>query len=381
MSTARILQSQSELSLVDQILTATKISRPKNSVQQKDEKQNSKIDAAIKKAQALIKSYQFVTNQHYFESKDLNNDGVGVLHCQDEFYIILENQQKNPSVYSSIETKDTMQKSIYGTYLGFHQSADNKKEVIIKILQSDNVNPNEFLALEKTNITIKKIILVHNNNITQFLILKKIPGQELDFVRDTRIVKCAMDCLSDLSILLENNLTHSDIYPANIIFNPIDGSSRLVDFGASQAQGTVVEDFIRPGIPLLQPPYHSKMVSAPRLDIAADIYSLGMSLALSMQIYVVDVTKRDIYENIHWTGLSDISTEASLALKKIILRMLEPNEKLRISLNECIKAFSDFKRVYIDKQTFNLATECHQQAPQKSMTSEIKSPHLEFKIS
>lgn len=236
-----------------------------------------------------------------------------------------------------------------------HQS--NEKRVI-KVIKNERLweslceKSSILLGLKDNNIV--KIFSIEYINGYPCVIQEYISGNSLDtFFQTTNITFetciCILhDILYALNCLQKNNLSHKDIKPSNIIYDPVSKKATLVDIDYLTFNNTGAKKYL--GTIKYSAP---EQVIDNSTSIAADIYSLGLvvsELIIGKIPFRVDLKLRnslieDQLENILCTevSLSNVSKQLCLLLKSMLA--FSPEE--RISIEDAILKTSSIEEAYV----------------------------------
>lgn len=99
----------------------------------------------------------------------------------------------------------------------------------------------------------------------------------------------AIALLNDVNAIHLNDITHNDIKPKNIIYNPISNEVKIIDFGCAETIGTIISyqgiETAKYAIEYMPPEY---LEADNPVTCASDIYSMALTLA---EIFGMDIGK------------------------------------------------------------------------------------------
>jgi serine/threonine protein kinase len=99
------------------------------------------------------------------------------------------------------------------------------------------------------------------------------PGNLLPYPKVLNIIACAADALGYAH---EHDVVHRDVKPGNIMYDPVSGTAKVMDFGISRI---TTESKTKLGVVLGTPYYMSpEQLRGLKIGGASDIFSLGISL-------------------------------------------------------------------------------------------------------
>jgi serine/threonine-protein kinase len=170
------------------------------------------------------------------------------------------------------------------------------REVAVKTMAlSDNFEGDVLTDIKSRFFREAEIIerLDHPNIVTvydmgeeeelAYIAMEFIKGSDLDantqpdtllpFVKVLEIIACVAEALGYAH---EQNVVHRDVKPGNIMYDPVSGSIKVMDFGISRI---TTESKTRLGVVLGTPYYMSpEQLKGLKISGASDIFSLGTTL-------------------------------------------------------------------------------------------------------
>ena len=207
---------------------------------------------------------------------------------------------------------------------------------------------NELDALKViTHPFIIKVFDTFRTENELFFILEYCPNHDLQFrvkkegpLQTAQLLEYASMILDALLFLEENNISHNDIKPSNILIDQY-GRPKLADFGLSKklATGEMSKDFA--GTPAFLAP---EVLHRHSYDpIKADIWSFGMTLYyLSTGEFPYSTSSADGLFNFALTGFCDVPRTIDPIIRTIIQKTLIVDPDLRMSFKE-LKALINSK--------------------------------------
>ena len=202
-----------------------------------------------------------------------------------------------------------------------------KQTVAIKVIRDslmDNATARVRFARELRNLarlTHPNIVAILDSEATTtscFLVMEYVPGESLaQYVKRcgplpiAEACDCICQAAAGLQHVHESGLVHRDIKPGNLMRTP-EGAIKILDFGLARLTLEHASDQTSTGAILGTPAYMApeQQKSARKVDIRADIYSLGCTL-----VYLLAGRPTPV-------ALSELRSDIPAALATVIQRML-----------------------------------------------------------
>jgi predicted ATPase/signal transduction histidine kinase/tRNA A-37 threonylcarbamoyl transferase component Bud32 len=177
-------------------------------------------------------------------------------------------------------------------YRGYQQ--DNSQSAILKILKEDFPTPAELNRYKQeyeitSSLTFDGVVKAYDlqkYQNTLVMVLEDFGGESLEFWLTTwhfsleEFLNIAIKITAILGEIHNSKIIHKDINPANIIFNPVTGKCKIIDFGIStilsQENPTLKNPQVLEGtLAYMSPEQTGRMNRS--LDYRTDFYSLGVT--------------------------------------------------------------------------------------------------------
>ncbi|HEY9848750.1 MAG TPA: AAA family ATPase [Leptolyngbyaceae cyanobacterium] len=254
------------------------------------------------------------------------------------------------------------------------RSADGQI-AIVKLLKSDYPNPTELTHYKQEYQIIRRLNLagvvkaysLESYQHSLALILEDFGGQSLKILSQQQkfTLKEFLNLAIQITDILGNihaaNIIHKDINPANIVFNPITGQLKIIDFGIATQLTKENPSLKHPNIlegtlAYISPEQTGRMNRS--LDYRTDFYSLGVTfyelLTNTLPFPTIDAMEL-IHCHIAKQPISpvQINPEIPLSVSKIIIKLLEKNPEdryqsawgIKADLEKCLTQLEEFGNI------------------------------------
>ena len=212
--------------------------------------------------------------------------------------------------------------------------------ITVNFLNLQNHQPKEeAVILRNFNFPfIIKIYDIIDVNDTVLLIMELLTGGNIMSIDnyDKKMIAFA-ETLSAVEYIHSQRIAHRDIKPDNVLLDA-DGHVRLTDFGISEhvPPGKEIESHVTKGTPAYSAP--EVFYNTPYNLFIADIWSLGVTLYQMMfnTLPFIGKTLVSLQKEVE-TKEPTFPETADKSLVDLIKRMLEKDQKSRISINDIWK--------------------------------------------
>lgn len=207
---------------------------------------------------------------------------------------------------------------------------------------------------------------------TLAILLEDINGTDLSAVMESikyqegisvqLFLTIAVKLCSALGDIHKKNIIHKQIHPGNIIFNPVTGQLKIIDFGSASQLLREEQEVSLCSITLSDVPYISPEQTgrtSRKLDYRTDFYSLGMTLyeLLTGQLpFSADGIGQWVYCHIAKLPRNPLERNAFLpkAIADIVLKLIKKNPEERYQsvhgivydLNYCLRQWEESKKIH-----------------------------------
>jgi serine/threonine protein kinase len=145
---------------------------------------------------------------------------------------------------------------------------------------------------------------------------------------------------SNLQNLHDKNIIHSDLKPANTIWDAQNGVANIVDYNKAKiisSNEQYVKDSSSSDKAYMAPECFAG-TGGYQFSKASDVFSLGQILAEKFNITNQQTAEQHTLQNKHYLSYDQLIT------KKFINRMVSPNENQRPTAKECVQFFSSIEK-------------------------------------
>ncbi len=220
-----------------------------------------------------------------------------------------------------------------------------KEYSILKMIDHDQI----VKAVEIINEHPRVLVLEYIDGHT----LKELIGEQR-LSQDEKI-EIALSLIDALGAVHTLNIIHKDINPANIIWNPIERKSVIIDFNLSEIvrnyqEEYAIESHLKGTLPYVSPEQTGRVNRG--IDNRTDYYSLGVTL-YELFVGKLPFETEDYLSMIHAhiakipKAPADIREGVPVMLSKIIMKLLEKNPEKRYS--DLMQLKEDILRVSEDR--------------------------------
>jgi predicted ATPase/serine phosphatase RsbU (regulator of sigma subunit)/tRNA A-37 threonylcarbamoyl transferase component Bud32 len=264
----------------------------------------------------------------------------------------------------------TVQTQIYESansivYRGIREA--DSQPIILKVLQENYPTPQE-LARYRTEYQITQSLNVPG--VVKVYDLQKYQNTLVMFVEDfggeslkhwmsehpfnlKEFLHLAIAITEGLGQIHAANIIHKDINPSNIVFNPITGQVKIIDFGIStqlNRENTTLKNpnILEGTLPYLSPEQTGRMNRS--IDYRSDFYSLGVTF-YELLTHRLPFESTDALELVHChiakqpVPPTDIDANIPPVLSDIILKLMAKTAEeryqsaygLKADLEECLR--------------------------------------------
>jgi|GEM_PF-4039727 len=165
-------------------------------------------------------------------------------------------------------------------------------------------------------------------------------------------IELASNLSRDLKTLHEKNIIHSDLKPANVIWDTTNGSSRIVDFNKAKIlplNEYYVKDSSSSDKEYMAPECFTAKKGY-QFSQASDVFSLGKILAEKFNM-TTKLTSESMSEQQTLQNKPYLSYD-QLIIKEFINKMMSPEEQQRPTTENCVNFFSTLeKKMKLDLDT------------------------------
>jgi len=242
----------------------------------------------------------------------------------------------------------------------------NHHHVILKILKEDFPTPEEIVRFKQEyeatrSLNLKGVVKPHGlekYENTIFIVFEDIGAKSLDrFIADRELslrefLTIAIKIVKNLDEIHAHHITHKNINPSNIIFNPETGQLQIIDFGISTAmpqESLLLKNpkVIESNLAYISPEQAGRMNRT--IDYRADFYSLGATF-YELLLCRPPFISKDPLEIIHChmakrpEALHEVNPEIPGAVSDIVMKLLEKSAEdryqsasgIKTDLEECL---------------------------------------------
>ncbi|RKZ38155.1 MAG: hypothetical protein DRQ41_12540, partial [Gammaproteobacteria bacterium] len=241
------------------------------------------------------------------------------------------------------------------------RNKDNQA-VILKVLKEDYPTPEELTRYrQEYDITrrladldgVVKAYSLEKHQNTLVICLENFGAKSLKmWLEEGRrfnldeLLTLAIHATEILGQIHRQNITHKDINPANLVFNPTTGVLKIIDFGIStqfSKQHLTLKnpDVLEGTLAYMSPEQTGRMNRA--LDYHSDFYSLGVTF-YELFTGKLPFESKDAMELVHChiakqpVPPNQINPELPIAISNIIIKLLEKTAEARYQSAYGIKA-------------------------------------------
>ena len=243
------------------------------------------------------------------------------------------------------------------------------KKMILRTMEELNINQ------EKTNLLFNFIKKTHSNGVIRlygdqceqkneaeyiYYVLMELANIDWEieikkrseskkYYTEGELIEILNQLISSFALLQENNITHRDIKPQNILI--VNNKYKICDFGEAKIIPTdgVIQQSIR-GTELYMSPILFKALNSRQKMVVhntykSDVFSLGMCILLAATLTyqsLYDIRELDNMENVKNILVKYLIAKYSYNFVGTLLKMLEINEDLRpdfIQLEKSVRSF------------------------------------------
>jgi predicted ATPase/signal transduction histidine kinase len=286
-----------------------------------------------------------------------------------------------------VEVKDRIYESVNSLVFRAIRQPDNEP-VILKILKENYPTPQE-LARYRTEYQITKSLNLtgcikaydlqpYQNTLVMFI--EDFGGESLKILMKQKkfsleeFLRIAIATTESLGLLHAANIIHKDINPSNIVFNPVTGQLKIIDFGISTqftrenpilTKAPVKNPNVLEGtLPYMSPEQTGRMNRS--LDYRTDFYSLGITF-YELITHQLPFDSTDALELVHChlakqpLTPAEINPEIPQILSDIVIKLIGKNAEeryqtawgIKADLKNCLNQFINTKNISI----FSLASQ------------------------
>ena len=161
--------------------------------------------------------------------------------------------------------------------------------------------------------------------------------------------RMGIELLADLNHIHQNGVTHHDIKPKNILYDPVLKRMHILDFGCAEKVGTPIKfngiQTAKYAIEYMPPEYVAGMATS----TANDIYSMTLSLA-----EILGINKRELVKGRMELALSSINDGSFKAAMRRAFELHETLDEAMFSMEMLsyhdTPVFQEFIRNYVAEQ-------------------------------
>ncbi len=243
----------------------------------------------------------------------------------------------------------------------------SNQPVILKFLKQDYPTPvalNRYkqeyditCALKLSGVVRAYELLQYQNTLV--MVLEDFGGESLRILMTSQrftlfgFLNIAIKIAESLGELHTVNVIHKDINPSNIVFNPVTGRLKLIDFSISTVLNRETPTLKNPNVlegtfPYMSPEQTGRMNRL--LDYRTDFYSLGITF-YELLTQKVPFTATDAMELVHChiakqpIPPDEVNVEVPKIISDIVMKLLAKNAEeryqsafgLKADLEECLK--------------------------------------------
>ena len=254
----------------------------------------------------------------------------------------------------------------------------NNTRKVIKVISLDfwkTLNESSIKLIELKHNNIVKIYDVAMINDYPCIVEDYISGINLDIFNQNNVVTLKIclqvmhDMLNALKYLQKMNLSHKDIKPSNIIYDPVLNKATLIDidYVAIENQRNQFIGTIKYSAP--------EKITQNLVSISSDCYSLGMVICYLMLEEIPTDFNLKYQNSILINSLKNV-IESNHSLDKII-------KQKYFSLLESLLAYEEDKRISIDNalKDIKIIQKLCEEKNQENIILKESNPHLNSEIS